>query len=32
LKKEAYVGGRDHSITDIERDPAALAAYVIPMT
>ena len=32
LKKEAYVGGRDHSITDIERDPAASAAYVIQKT
>jgi hypothetical protein len=30
--KEAYVGGRDHTISDIEPDPAATAAYVIPMT
>jgi hypothetical protein len=30
LKKEAY--GRDPSVSDIEPDPAATAAYVIPKT
>ncbi|WP_283807442.1 hypothetical protein [Bradyrhizobium jicamae] len=32
LKKEAYVSSRDHSISDLEPDPAASAAYVIQKT